>query len=43
MDLHNGEIETAEMISYLDSIADTPEGALFRPYIEAGWGTGPGG
>ncbi len=40
MDLHNGEIETPEMLSYLDSIAGTPEGALFRPYIEASWGTG---
>lgn len=39
MDLYNGEIETPEMLNYLDSIADTPESALFRPYIEAGWGT----
>jgi SAM-dependent methyltransferase len=40
MDLHNGEIETPEILSYLDSIAGTPEGDLFRPYIEASWGTG---
>jgi hypothetical protein len=40
MDLHNGEIETREMLSYLDSIAGTPEGELFRPYIEASWGAG---
>jgi SAM-dependent methyltransferase len=40
MDLHNGEIETREMLNYLDSIAGTPEGELFRPYIEASWGAG---
>jgi len=42
MDLHNGEIDIAELHAFLDSIADTEEAALFRPYIEASWGDGPG-
>jgi len=41
MDLHNGEIDIAEIYVFLDSIADTEEAALFRPYIEAIWGEIP--